>query len=148
MPGEKLKIAIENVNYEMFLQMLKYIYTDTCDVLTINARFHIGGDLDSPSECTSDGSQSPRDIDIPVPVYEVSSGRQQSAFEVYQTQGKKKKGKKGGAGGGGGGKKEGGSGRDGEKKPQSQQGQGHSQNPVQNMKDLTKRFGVRNLAKR
>ncbi len=145
MPGEKLKIAVENVNYEMFLQMMKYIYTDTCEVLTINARLHIGGDVDSPSECTSDGSQSPRDIDIPVPMYEVSTSRQQSAFEVYQTQGKKKKGKKGG---GGGGKKEGGSGRDGEKKAQTQQGQGHSMNPVQNMKDLAKRFGVRNLAKR
>ena len=42
--GDKLKITIENMKYDMFMQMIKYVYTDTCDVLTIDSEVYVDGD--------------------------------------------------------------------------------------------------------
>ena len=125
MPGKRQKIPIENVNYEVFLQMLKYIYTDTCDVLTIGATFSVHSQEQHPIEM---------EIDIPEPSYQVSNGKKQSALEVYQSR-KVKSGK--------GIKKE------AQKTTSTNRSDGlRSKNPVTLLQQMASRFGVRNLSKR
>ncbi len=120
--GEKLKVRVENVNDDIFLQMMKFIYTDTCDLLTIGAKFAATDRVDQ--------SSTKMDVDIPEPTYSVHDGKKQSAFEVYGNK-KKKKGTK-----------------EGKKGPAIPTDQPRTKNPVVLLQQTASRFGVKSLVKR
>lgn len=124
--GEKLQLSIEHANYDIFVQMLKYIYTDTCDILTIGAKFSTDGDRISDGN-TDDGKNS---LAEPETTFEVRHGKKQAAFEVYEKK-RKKKGKE-----------------TKQEAVSSQPDQRITRNPIVQLRQLASRFGVKNLAKR
>lgn len=125
LPGMTPTISIDNTNFEIFTQMLKFIYTDTCDLLTIGGTFK----LSSKNGVKQGTSLLP---DENGDVIEIEVNRKISAFEVYEKKRKKKGGKKT---------------EDGAQKKDNVD-QKPSQNPVRLLMDMAKKFGVKNLVKR
>ena len=74
--AEKQKVVIENVKYDMFMHMMKYIYTDTCAVLEIDTEIKVDGD-------GQEEFRIEKDAKIPETTFEVRDGKKQAAYEVY-----------------------------------------------------------------
>ena len=125
--AEKPKITIENVKYDMFIQMMKYIYTDTCGVLEIGTEVYVDGD-------GQEEYRIEKDKKIPEPTFEVRDGKKQAAREVYDKKRKRKSGKED--------KKE------TQKTAPSRPNELRSKNPVALLRQMALRFGVKNLSKR
>ena len=125
-PAEKPKITIENVKYDMFIEMMKYIYTDTCGVLEIGTEVYVDGD--------GQEHRIEKDKKIPEPIFELRDGKKQAACEVYDKKRKRKSGK--------GEKKE------TQKTASSRPNELRSKNPVALLRQMALRFGVKNLSKR
>ena len=127
MSAEKLKVTIENVKYDMFMHMMKYIYTDTCAVLEIDTEIQVDGD--GQEECRIE-----KDAKIPEATFEVRDGKRQAAYEVYNEKRRTKSGK--------GNKKE------TQKTASNRPSKLRSKNPVTLLQQMDLRFGVKNLSKR
>ncbi|KAL8560153.1 hypothetical protein ACOMHN_021648 [Nucella lapillus] len=120
--GGQPLIGVSEVHPEVMEQLLKFIYTDTCDLLKVGSKFSFGH-LDKRSN--SNASSSEADW------HEANSfvfdgHRTTSAFEVEQCRRKGKGGKEGGKKGGG------------------QKGR----DPVKVLQEAARKFGVKGLSKR
>ena len=123
LPGEKPTVVIENANPELFERLLTFIYTDTCDLLAIGKTFEWKRTgWEKESEELSDRSD----------FIEVGSPHKVSAFEVYS----KRTGKKGVRK------------RDGEKEAVDETRSAGRWNPVKQLQELARKFGVKHLIKR
>ncbi|KAK7483280.1 hypothetical protein BaRGS_00025447 [Batillaria attramentaria] len=117
--GEKPVIEVTDVQPEVMEQLLKFIYTDTCDLLNVGAKFAFSH-TDKPAggkEAGTNGLDKSAQITF--------EGKSVSAFEVAQ---KKKKGK---------GAKE-------EKEGKLPRGR----DPVKILQEAARKFGVKGLSKR
>lgn len=123
--GQRVTINIDDsADNGLFLQMLKFIYTDTCDLLKIGKTFSV---TQSQSQNARDGID---DIHKKSDFIEITkSKKKMSAYEV-----KKMKEKGGGDGG-----------IDNHSNKDQKQWQ---PNPVKMFQDMAKKFGVKTLVKR
>ncbi|KAK2162357.1 hypothetical protein LSH36_100g11000 [Paralvinella palmiformis] len=112
-------VEVDNVHPEIFGQLLKYIYTSSCDLLKAGERFMM-----------SYGHRGSDDLEQGLNGSFVSYGQMISAYEVHQISNKKnkKKGKK-----------------TNEKKTKNGKTE---KNPIRLLQDAARRFGVKSLMKK
>ena len=111
-------VHIDNADPEIFMQLLTFIYTDTCAYLTIGAKVDV--------ERTSCSSSRNKEEELDSGVELIPRGTNISAYahnkkKKKDTKGPKKEGKKEGV---------------------------PSENPLKKLHEMAKRFGVKQLAKR
>ena len=123
-PTEKQLIKVESVCAEIFDQLLQFLYTDNCDLLTVGKTFDLADRSTGAATCRRDSH--PGDL---LSENAGFHGNKVSAFEVHQK--KNKRGKSKGKG-------------TGEKAKSSESGK----DPVKLLQVAAKRFGVKNLVKR
>lgn len=118
MCSERPVIEVADVHPDVMEQLLKFIYTDTCDLLCVGAKFAF-----SHTDKTEKEIEASNGIDKAERI--AFDGKTVSAFEVAQ---KKKKGKGG--------------------KDQKEERTPRSRDPVKILQEAARKFGVKGLSKR
>ncbi len=119
LPDERPVVRIDNTNVDIFTQMLTFIYTDTCDLLSIGKTFKF--------DCKDGVSKEQYNLYYDdTALMDIEDGKRISAFEVYEKKRKKKS--------------------QGKEKAKPEVGQ--TRNPVKLLQEMAKKFGVKGLAKR
>ncbi|XP_013381620.1 inhibitor of Bruton tyrosine kinase-like [Lingula anatina] len=113
-------VHIEDVDFELFMHLLKFIYTDDCDLLKIGNSFQLQTAHDQENVAVEDTNFNSGFIQVP------NSKKKISAYEMRE----KKKGK------------------DKEKGKKDPPVDGSGNNPVKQLHELAKRFGVHTLMKK
>ncbi len=119
LPDERPVVRIDNTNVDIFTQMLTFIYTDTCDLLSIGKTFKF--------DCKDGVSKEQYNLHYDdTALMDIEDDKRISAFEVYEKKRKKKS--------------------QGKEKAKPEVGQ--TRNPVKLLQEIAKKFGVKGLAKR
>lgn len=138
-PGElddNCVITVDNVHYDLFIQLLNFVYTDTCDILTKGNKLDFNFKTDQRTNHNESNCHNASSVSSdPETVVDTEKVLNKSAFSVHQNE-KKKRSKKN------------------RKKSTDQHGNSKqenvssSHNPIKVLQDMAKTFGVKYLVKK